>query len=165
MPIKKRYWDTTCFLGWLSDEKDKIDACQGIIEDAEAGKIKIITSALTIAEVIYLKGHPKITHEKSSKIIEFFKNEYIILINVDRNIAEEARKLLWEHEGLKPADALHVASASFAKVPFLDTFDEGLEKLSDKIGNPLIHIGKPNYPYQEKLFEKEVNESEDRQKF
>jgi len=154
LAIKKRYWDTTCFLGWLNNEEEKVTACQGIIDDAESGNIKIVTSAFTIAEVVYLKKHPKITREKSKRIIDFFKNEYIVVVNVDRFIAESARELLWNYENLKSPDAIHVATAVYAETPFLDTFDEGLEKLNNEIGSPPIHIGKPNYPYQEKLFEK-----------
>ena len=45
-----RYWDSVCFLGWLSEEADKMPACQPVLEAAEAGTVTLITSALTIAQ-------------------------------------------------------------------------------------------------------------------
>lgn len=44
-----RYWDSNAFLGWLAEEPDKIDYCRPVIEAAEAGKVRILTSTLTIA--------------------------------------------------------------------------------------------------------------------
>jgi hypothetical protein len=46
-----RYWDSVTFLGWLSAEPDKAPDCKPILEAAEAGKVVLVTSALTIAEV------------------------------------------------------------------------------------------------------------------
>ncbi len=155
MPISKRYWDSNVFLGWLTPENDKQEACLGVIKAAEKGDVKIVTSALTIAEVIYLKTYPKIAPEESEKIKAFFENDFILLINVDRRLAENARDLLWEYTALKPKDAIHVASAIKAKVPRIDTFDGDLIGLDGQIGTPPIRIGKPDLPYQnqKELFE------------
>ena len=51
-----RYWDSNAFLGWLAEEPDKIGHCRPVIEAAEAGNVRILTSALTIAEVLWIKG-------------------------------------------------------------------------------------------------------------
>lgn len=149
MPKERRYWDSNAFLGWLNDESGRAGKCRGTIEAAERGEIEIITSTLTIAEVIYLKGHPKITKEKSDKIIAFFRNEYIIPVVLDRDIAEMARELLWDYQALKPKDASHVASALKASVLMFSTFDEYLIGLSGQIGNPPLIIGEPDIPSQE----------------
>jgi len=47
------YWDSDPFLGWLQEEPDKVTACAGVVSDAENGQTIIVTSALTIAEVLY----------------------------------------------------------------------------------------------------------------
>lgn len=47
---------------------------------------------------------------------------------------------------MKPKDAIHVATALDAQVDQLDTFDEGLLKKSQAIGNPPLVIGRPS-PY------------------
>lgn len=152
MPPQRRYWDSDCFLAYLGEDTGKRGKCLGVLDAAEKGDVLIITSALTIAEVVYLKGNPKITPEKSDKICRFFENKYIQPINLDRYLAEEARQLLWIHPALKPKDAIHVASAIRAKVHLMDTFDKYLIGLSGKIGdNPLI-IGEPNIPYEEDMF-------------
>ena len=51
-----RYWDSNAFLGWLAEEPDKIDYCRPVIKAAESGKVRILTSALTIPEVLWIKG-------------------------------------------------------------------------------------------------------------
>jgi len=136
------------------------------LQKAEEEEIQIITSAFTIAEVIYLKGYEKIDSKKSDDICRFFENEYIIPINVDRIVAEMARNLLWDYQVLRPQDAIYVASAIKAKVPIFDTFDGYLIGLSGTIGNPPLIIGEPNIPYEEKIFEEKPkeHENEDRKK-
>lgn len=159
--MEYRYWDSCCFLRWLKKETE-YESCKGVIQRAEGGELQIITSALTIAEVIYLRPEEKIDRKKSDEICRFFENEYIIPINVDRFLAEFARNLLWDFKALRPRDALHVASAIKAKVPIFDTFDEYLLGLNGTIGNPPLIIGKPNIQYQEELsFEKKPEEDEE----
>ena len=40
------------FLGWLKKEPDKVSDCQPVLDAAERGDVTVITSALTIAEVL-----------------------------------------------------------------------------------------------------------------
>lgn len=47
-----RYWDSDAFLGWLKAEPDKIDECRGVIRAAENGDLRLVTSSLTLTEVI-----------------------------------------------------------------------------------------------------------------
>ncbi|MEO5361753.1 MAG: PIN domain-containing protein [Nitrospirota bacterium] len=148
--MDRRYWDSCCFLRWLKKEQG-YEKCKGVINDAKAGKIIIVTSVLTIAEVIRLDSDRKIDRNKSDEICRFFKSEYIVLINVDRYIAESSRILQWDHTALKPNDAIHIASAIKAKITVLDTFDNSLIKLSGKIGNPPLIIGEPNIAFQEEI--------------
>lgn len=155
--MEYRYWDSNCFLCWLKKEPG-YEKCKGVIQKSEQGEIQIITSALTIAEVIYLKPNDKIDRKKSDEIYRFFENEYIIPISVDRFIAEMARELLWDYQALKPKDAIHVASAIRTKTIIFDTFDGDLIDLSGTIGNPPLIIGEPNIPYQEEMFEEKIEE-------
>jgi PIN domain nuclease of toxin-antitoxin system len=91
LTIDRRYWDSDCFLGWLLAEKDKEDACRDVLQAAEDGKVLIVTSALTIAEVLALRGKDKIHASERAKVEAFFKNEYIEIRNITRRIAEAAR--------------------------------------------------------------------------
>jgi len=148
-----RYWDTTCFLGWLKNEPDKVDECRGIIQACENDKLKIVTSTLTLAEVLYLRPNAKIPKEESETIRAFFDHSYIITVPLDRMIAEKAQDLIWEY-GIKSKDAVHAASAIFSRVKILDTFDPDFNVMDNKIGTPPLQIGRPCFPYQFELDEK-----------
>jgi len=148
--MQLRYWDANCFLGWLKAEPDKVRLCEGVVQAAEAGKVKIVTSALTLTEVIWLKGHPKLPREREDAIRDFFQQEYIQLVNVDRGTAEQARELVWAHN-VKPKDAIHVATAIRRKVEVLDTFDGALLELNGQLGTPALRIIEPDVESQGEL--------------
>lgn len=148
------YWDSCVFLGILKNEPDKITECASVIKAAQAGEVRIVTSALTFIEVVKLeKGQPKLPRESEEKIRSFFKHEWIYIYDVNRKVGELARELLWKYERLRPQDATHVASAVLAKADVLDTFDDGLIKLSNQIGNPPLKIQRPFVPRQLELLE------------
>ena len=121
-----------------------------MVQKAETGEVKILTSAFTLTEVIWLKGHSKLPKEREQMIREFFEQPFILLANVDRATAEEARNLVWEYD-VRPADCIHLATAVRQKAEVMDTFDQGLIDLSGKLGQPLLRIGKPDLDYQPKL--------------
>ncbi len=60
-----RYWDSDCFLGWFNEEWDKIDQCKGVLTKAQNGELIIVTSALTLTEVL------KVTDDDSLKNNDF----------------------------------------------------------------------------------------------
>ena len=151
MAADRRYWDANAFLGWFNDEQDKVGACQGVLEAAESGTIEIVTSALTLVEVIKLKGEKHLPREKEEIIRGFFENPYIIVREVDRFIAEDARELIWAHN-LNPKDSVHLATALRLKLSVLDTFDRDLMKLTGKLGVPKLIIGHPNVPHTPDMF-------------
>lgn len=148
MSKDRRYWDSNAFLGWFNGEPDKVDACGGVIRACERGDIEIVTSAVTLTEVIKVKGEPSLKEEDEEKIKSFFENDYILIANLDRFVGEKARHLIWKHGHLKPKDALHVASALHTDCIVLDTFDSDLLKLNGKLDGTLIHIGVPDLPFQ-----------------
>ncbi len=152
MPIPRRYWDSSVFLAWLLPEENRLDACRGVVRAAEKGHVQIVTSALTLTEVIKLKGHPQLpkkSHDR--KLRRFFQHEYIVIRGVDRFVAEQARELIWKH-GAKPKDSIHLATAVRWKIPTLDTFDDkDMTALDGKLGNPLIKIGHPHEPEELEL--------------
>ena len=149
-----RYWDSNAFLGWLAEEPDKIDYCRPVIKAAEAGRVRILTSALTIPEVLWIKGRDRIPADSAVRVEAFFRHEWILVRELDRFIAEDARALVWNHN-VKPKDAIHVATALKRDVPIeqLDTFDGPLIRLSGKLGDPPLIIGKPSMESSLPLFE------------
>ena len=92
-----RYWDSNAFLGWLAEEPDKIDYCRPVIEAAEAGKVRILTSTLTIAEVLWIRGRDRIRADSAAKVEAFCRHQWTVVRELDRFIAEDARALVWNH--------------------------------------------------------------------
>jgi len=138
-----RYWDSTVFLAWLLPEPKRHKECQEVLRAAKAGDVKIVTSALTLTEVIKLKGSPALKEDQETLIRRFFLNKYISVRNVDRFIAEEARVLVWRHN-VPPKDSIHIATAIRFKVGCLDTYDaEDMIRLDGKLGTPPLKIGAP----------------------
>jgi predicted nucleic acid-binding protein len=145
------YWDSCAFLGWLQEEADKVDLCRGRIERAKAGEVGIITSALTLTEVLWTKNAPPLTSDKADLLRRFFRHSYIRVQNVTRSIAETAQDVVWNNS-VKPKDAIHVATALALSVPTLETFDDHLITRSGVIGTPPLVIRKPIPPKQSDLF-------------
>jgi predicted nucleic acid-binding protein len=150
MPVELIYWDSDAFLGWLQQEPGKVELCEGTIERAEQGEVVIFTSALTIAEVLWLRGAPPIPQQKADIVRKFFRRSYIRVRNVTRAVSEAAQDLVWNN-GIKPKDAIHVATALDARAAALETFDEGLLSKSGSVGTPSLPMRKPIPPAQKKL--------------
>jgi hypothetical protein len=60
------YWDSATFLAYFQQEEGRVDLCRGTLERAEMGEVCIITSALTIAECLWL-GEVQDTCRKRSQ--------------------------------------------------------------------------------------------------
>ena len=137
------YWDSDAFLGMLMNEPDKAPACRRVITEAEAGRLVIVTSTLTLAEVLWIRGQPRVPVERNQLVTDLFAHEWIALREVDRYIAEQARFLVWS-DSVKPKDAIHVASALDAKVDEMNTFDGKLLSLDGSCGHPPLKICQPD---------------------
>ena len=140
---ERRYWDSDCFIGWLAQEGNKVTPCRQVLSLAEKGKIEIVTSALTIAEVLRLRHHSPIPKEKRVDIRQFFNNSYIIIVPILRPTAEMSQDLVWD-QGVKPKDALHVATAIEVGVPLFNTFDEDLIKKGNELDGSKVVFEKPS---------------------
>jgi predicted nucleic acid-binding protein len=155
LTAESRYWDSDCFLGWLQAEPDKEDLCRAVLQSAEDGKILIVTSALTLAEVLMTRGRPRIPASDREKVEKFFRSNYIVVRNITRRVAELGRTLVWDHK-IAPKDALHLATAIDSKLVLMNTFDKPLIKKCGRHGNilgvkietprvdePKLDLGKP----------------------
>jgi len=155
MAIERIYWDSTCFLALLKKESDRVKACKGTIYKAEKNELIIVTSAITFIEVVKLPGETPLKREAENIIRDFFKNSFISIRNVDREIGIIARDLMWKHDYLRPKDSIHIATAIFNKITKLHTFDNDFLILNNKYGDPKLCICEPDIEYSEQreLFE------------
>lgn len=147
-----RYWDSDCFVGYLNEEADKIEYCRPVIRACEQGKLTLVTSSLTLTEVIKLQSRTAITPEKAARISIFFESSYIKVRQLDRRTAERARDLIW-FENVDVKDAVHLATALISEVAQLDTFDGGLHQKSGELGSPPLRIARPDLPEQLEMAE------------
>jgi predicted nucleic acid-binding protein len=142
--VEVRCWDASCWAAHLGREPGRFDRCRSVLKAGEDGRLKIVTSALALVEVIKLKSREPLPPEKEPTIRAYFKQPYIVIREVDRRVGELARELIWTHH-VPQWDAVHVATALVTPgVVQLDTFDEGdLIKHSGKLGDPPLVIGYP----------------------
>lgn len=150
MTVEKIYWDSDCLLGWFQNEIGKVEKCEGTLQKAEKAEVLIVTSALTIAEVLWMRGAPKLSKDKAEILQKFFRRSYIRIYNVSRKIAEAAQYIVWDNS-IKPKDAIHVATAIHLQADALETFDQRLIKKSGTVGNPLLLIREPQPAKQGRL--------------
>ncbi|MEM9997392.1 MAG: type II toxin-antitoxin system VapC family toxin [Bacteroidota bacterium] len=151
--LPSRYWDSSAFIAYFKAEEGRVELCQAVIDEAKRGQTRIITSALTLSEVVHIKGYEKLTQDLENDLESFFEHDFVVLVDLNRAISEYARKLMWRH-GLRAYDANHLSSAIHADVHFVDAFDDKLLKQDGKFsrsdGTP-IRIGYPNLPIQTSL--------------
>lgn len=153
MAVLRRAWDSDACLAFLKDEPGRGEACARVLDAAQKGHVEIILSAVVLAEVLWVAGKAALPETSRAKVRAFFKHEYFTIVDTTRFIAEAAQELVWKYR-VQPKDAIHVASAQFAKVEELNTFDGGLLALDGKIGDyPQLRIRKPDWEKQEELFE------------
>ena len=135
------YWDAAAFLAIFRGEQGHVEHCLPLFREASQPRgARIFTSALTIAECPYGQGDYA-THEK---IREFFENPAIVVVNLDRPIAESARDIQNRCHSefgvnLSPRDAIHIATALDERVQCarLLTYDaHDLYSLSGRFTRP-----------------------------
>ncbi len=129
------YWDACTWLAIVNEERDvpmgegkpnenRFAMCQSIIEGAERDEYEIVVSAFTLAEVCKSRTA---TSDNPSKLPLFLDHEYILVMPVDKDIGLKAQALQTSGLfGLKPADAVHIASAQRANVAEIHSFDGDL---------------------------------------
>ena len=118
-----------------------------MLDAAERGIIDIIVSAIALVEVL---ARNRTSGIDDQRVRDFFDNDYILLVNVDKHLGDFARRLMLAgHSGLKPPDAIHLATACIANVDQFHTFDDrllALDGVVDKLDGTRLIIKKPAVP-------------------
>ena len=145
------YWDTSVFLCFLSEEEDeRRHICEDVLHAGKAGKIEIVTSMFTLVEVIRPKAikHPHaLTEEQVSKLRGMFRWPWLKKIQVHEQLALDASDLAQLYR-LKPADAIHAATAIAEKCDELQCWDRDFNKVAS-----LISVTSPKYVSQMPLLQ------------
>jgi predicted nucleic acid-binding protein len=109
----------------------RYEMCRETLKRAEAGEYEIATSAFTLAEVCKRPLDPA---SPARNLAAFFEQPYILLIPVDMQVGRHAQQLqVAGLAGIKPPDAIHIASATVWNIPVFQTFDRRLIDLTRKI--------------------------------
>lgn len=172
--LKRIYWDACVWIALIKQEtvtlKDstvekRYARCREIIDMAEKGSVEIVTSAFTIAEVC---KSPDVKDSGVENLATYFDKSYILLVPVDKTVAVKAQGMQTSGlAGLKPPDAIHLASAYRAQVLEMHSYDSDLLNLNRAItgrdGQPM-RVCKPGDVIPEGLFagqKDEVNDEEE----
>ena len=142
---RKLYWDSDVCIDLLEQTPARIHRLLPIIAAARNGQLVIVTSALTMAEVSKLKNLNLIDELKEKLITEFFENDYFSIRNVDRFVAEKARAIARKC-GVKPPDAIQIATAILMEVEVMHTFDGKVLGLSGLVEVEELKIEEPPEP-------------------
>lgn len=164
--MKYVYWDSCCFIDFL-EGTERAEVLKGVVDLAEQGQLTIVTSVITITEVIKLNRGSAADKEKI--IDAFAQDDGFLVIDLTKHLAEEARDVIWQYSMEKHKwDAIHLASAKyfnqFHPLAEIHTFDRDLLKLNGRedIGIPIIAPTYERYPAkQETLFDNSELSSEE----
>lgn len=149
------YWGACTYLDWLTGQHELHDDMELVIDDWKAGAVTLVTSALTIAEVYFVRVNGRVDRERDADIEALFNPPLgvsLVVVELNRLTARRARDLA--REGISPRDAIHVASALEGGCPLMHTNDDGLWLKSEKVGgDPLLRIEAPSWTRQLSAFE------------
>lgn len=173
--LDRFYWDSNVWISQIQNEtsvrlkdgtvENRVLLGRPIIENAERGQAEIVTSTLSLVEVIKPSRQDSTGLDNNRKIEAFFENDYILLVHLNIEVVTKARELMQaRHAGLKPPDALHIASAIIANADEMHAFDGNVLDLNGKLeradGKKLIickpSMGGPSLPLL-KLTADEIN--------
>lgn len=136
----KVYLDT-CSLQRPLDSKTHLrvvlesEAVLGIIELCEAGELQLVSSDVLVYET---RRNPKNVRRKFGLGVLSKADEFIAL---DSQIEQKAR--FFESHGIKPLDALHLASAEIGLADFLCTCDDKFLKRAKSLNDLKVRVVSP----------------------
>ena len=114
-------WDACTWIATIIQEQapikgggteDRAALCNHVINLATQKQVEIATSGLSLAEVC---KDDQVRQEDGDVLADFFRNDYILIVPVDRYVGTLARQLMQGgYSGLRPPDAVHLATALIA---------------------------------------------------
>jgi len=124
--FERPYLDSSVYISAIvgeAVEPGKSDTSAQILELGRSGQFQVIASTLVYAEVIKDRGRDPLDPDQETLIDQYLSQDFITWVEADLPLAKKARSLA-RFQGLKPVDAIHVASAMRAKCDQFLTWDE-----------------------------------------
>ncbi len=140
------YWDTCLFLAWLKDEEraaGEMDGVRDIIQRVKRRDATIITSVLTLVEVL----RAKLPAGVDNLFKETLKRTTRVSVDIRiANLAHDIRNFyaLTGHRIPKTPDTIHLATAIQYRVDEFHTFDDELIAISGNVGGHKLIVCKPD---------------------
>lgn len=116
---RRAYLDANVFIAYLANEAGRASVVASLLEDAERGRIELLTSVLSVTEVAFVASEHESSDPNSGEdaIAKLWVPESPVkLTDISMRIAERARDIVnrarqSELRSVKPPDAIHLASA------------------------------------------------------
>lgn len=136
------YLDTCSLQRPLDDQRQirvrlETEAVLAVLEQIENGKLTLLDS-----EILHYEIHRTPNLQRQQHIIEILTLSHII---IKLNPSIEQRSYMLQNVGIKPLDALHLATAEHAKANYFCTCDDKLLKRSQQLDILETHV---LYPLQ-----------------
>lgn len=145
------YWDACVFSSYIGAIPDRQPVIEALLDKVSSSKrLRIITSSLSILEVVFASGHGagrRLSSQVEQKIDSLWHSEHIEVVEAHSQLMFAARDLMRQVDGqgwsLKPQDALHLATAAWihqyaGNLLEVHTYDGKWERYTSLLGGIVI---------------------------
>ncbi len=117
--------DTVAFIYWIEENRDYLELVGSIFRAADDGNLEIVSSALTLLEVLVVPYREGQLHLADRYEALLTRGRNVRLLEIDRTQLRAAAQLRAVH-GLRTPDALQLAAALSARCTVFITNDRRL---------------------------------------
>ena len=149
---RRTYWDANLFLEYVNRASERLVAIDQLVAEARAGEAVIGTSIFSVTEAAYSTNESLLRALNPQVELSFdriFRSlSYVTVIPIDYAIAVRARTLVRQamvlERSLRPADAIHLASAEAFGADLIYSYDRPLSRRSAELDS--VPVREPAVP-------------------